>query len=202
MSPPLQVFAADLGVSSEANKLTKEVFYAIRKLISQSDIPTNISYNLANAMAQTLLDNGLTTQESIALFFISRGSGNKMALTQQTADMLSKKISQLRFVADIQQFSIVGEGFTNQSVDNVNRYVNMPPGFEGMDGLPQTIRVILFQWIRTRPLYRKEGDKIVLQRRRPIRVMISDELQRRYQLTLNANNNLDDHNTFKNATKM
>jgi hypothetical protein len=174
LDPVIDMWTRELGPSARSNAISIDIFKSMKKLLVESSIPSNLSENMADRLAKTIIENRFTDARSIFLLFLSRGAGDSIELAQTTADSIAANVEQMRFVADISNFSIVGEGFTDKSRERVSMAVEMSEPYSGQRSLQaDIIRTIGFQWVRSCPLIRiDESGELVYNERRNVYVDI------------------------------
>jgi hypothetical protein len=179
---PVDMWSRQIGPSASGDALSIDIFRSLKVLLSRSSMPSNLSENMADALAKTIINQKFTTAEQINLLFLSRGAGDQATLAQVTAAKIASSVEQMRFVADISNFSIVGEGFTNKSRERITTCVTVDHPFAGAGYESDIVYSIGFQMVRNAPLYRLVDGTLIYNDRRHIHVHVPGSLVQRYAI--------------------
>jgi hypothetical protein len=177
----IAMWANCVGYSSQGNTLSTDTFRDLRRLISRSSIPSNLSANLADAMAKELVENNITEAGNIYQFLISRGAGDKAQEAMKVAENISKRVQELKFVSEVSAYSIVGEGFVDKSISNITRLVSVNGVFNSpQDPVSVLLHMVGFLYLRNQPMYKIEGGELKLNRPSKVLVVPEDEFLRQH----------------------
>jgi hypothetical protein len=189
--PAIAHFGNCFGYSANGNTLAVDVFKELRRLINRSSMPKNLSANLADALARTIIDNNLTDQDAIYHLFLSRGAGDEEKLAASTAQNVASRIHQLKFVKDVSSYSIVGEGFVDKSLGNILRKVEVAFYENPTDPVSTLLYILGFLKARNMPLLTKVNGEYTVRTPRRVRVVptdgfISEDLVNKYKQSSEA----------------
>jgi hypothetical protein len=184
LDPVVQQWVMNLGTSARADKSSLDVLRTMKKLLNRSSIPNNLNENMADRLAQTIINEKMYSVEAIQLLFLSRGSGDAPALTSVVAESVAKNVKMLRFISDISNFSIAGDPWTDKSLQRISRDVLVGDPFgDTREPISDTILHLGFQWVRNQPLYVLVDNEYVYRTRRKVFVDIPDEIVREWMVT-------------------
>jgi hypothetical protein len=172
----LSEWLRQIGTSSEDKILNTGGFSRLNKMLNSAGFPRNLKANNIENIAAKLLQYNYLSVEQIADFLMMRGADTAAAI--RVANELAGKLDLLRYLSSVSAFSFVGEGFTDKSEYRIDQIVH----FEGLDfdnpsNFSKIIKSIGYQFLRTAPLWKLDGDKIVTVERRHV-IIETTELTR------------------------
>jgi hypothetical protein len=177
----VDMWTREMGPSGRGNASTLDLFRTLKKLLNKSSIPNNLSENMADSLARTIIENKFTDSTSIYHLFMSRGAGDYPKLADQVAHAIGEQVRQIRFIADISNFSLIGEGFTDKTPQRIFRSITVSEPFSVMSRTESDIVYTLgFQSMRNQPLLMMKDGELVYRPRRKVHVDVPDSVTRQW----------------------
>lgn len=165
----LSEWLRQVGTSSESKVATGDAFASLTKILAHSRFPRNLKANSIESICNSLLEMNLLDQTQISLFLIMRGAEPELA--EQFSRAISGKLDMLKYLAGVTDFSFVGEGFTDKSMERINELVEFSDiALDNTTQFSQIIKSVAYQFMRTQPLWSVDGYTLNYNPRRKVLV--------------------------------
>jgi hypothetical protein len=158
----------DIGTSSINGELGTQALKVMRKLYD-GIFPTRYR---PEQIARDLLNGGIYAGADITSFLVASGANPAIAMSVGAA--LHNRLAQLKALSDLTMYSVAGEGFTDNSMRNVRRFVDLPVPEPKGEAL-QLMLSLGYQMSRADRLYNADGS---YHRRRRFQLSISQSFVR------------------------
>jgi predicted heme/steroid binding protein len=158
----------DIGTSSINGELGTQALKVMRRLYD-GIFPTRYR---PEQIARDLLNGGIYAGADITSFLVASGANPSIAMSVGAA--LHNKLAQLKALSDLTMYSVAGEGFTDNSMRNVRRFIDLPTPEPRGEAL-QLMLSLGYQMSRADRLYNADG---TYHRRRRFKLSISQSFLR------------------------
>jgi len=190
LDPYLSKWLQQVGTSSEEKVISGSGFAKLSALLNRGNFPRNLKANNMENIAQSLLKYGYTSAELIQQFLLMRGADVEESLA--VANELSTKMDLLKYLSDVSAFSFVSEGFTDKSKERIDQLIFFENiEFDTTHPFSMLIKSLGYQYMRTQPLWVKNGNKIEINPRRHV-IIRTTEATRAEFIINTASNSIGD----------
>jgi len=169
LDAPVASWLRNYGTSSEGSVSGGNIFKVFNKITGDPGFPKNMKGYRPESMAKEILDGNLITAEQILLYLVAKGANPQAA--SEVAAQVHDKLGQLMFLADLQAFSIVGEGYSAKGMKAMARVVSIMTPFNGHHLLSETLYNYGYTFSRSQPLTDSQGKYV---RRRKVNIKVYD----------------------------
>jgi hypothetical protein len=146
----LASWTLDIGTSSVNGELGTQALKVMRRLYD-GIFPTRYR---PEQIARDLLNSGIYAGVDITAYLV--GCGANPSIAMQVGNALHNRLAQLKSLSDLTMYSVAGEGFTDNSMLNVRRFVDLPQPEPRGEAL-QLMLSIGYQMSRADRLYNADG---------------------------------------------
>jgi hypothetical protein len=145
----LRRWLRQIGSSTAGGARAASLQRVLGKVLNDPDFPSQVPGNTAEAIAKTLLENGLTTKEAISDLLLSRGG--KPEAVDAAATALSNDLTGLLFMSQSTAISTISDGIVNKSRSNMERIVD----YSGVPGLMEAGLLVGFSICKSQPIWHR-----------------------------------------------
>jgi hypothetical protein len=183
MDPFVQRWMNELGTNAETNAGVSGIIRALKDVVSDPNFPRDMRANQPDTLAETMLKNGLQTEEEIRALLVERGASISRAMT--AASVMQRNIQQAMFVRDIASYSTAGDGLTDKTKPRIDTLVNiiLPALQNDKNPIGQVLSSIGYLILRNEPLI----ESGMYRPRRKVEISITTEGLKRWAMMLNTN---------------